>query len=564
MKERNANVSGRDWDTDSESLTEEEIGRDIRKIMNNGRGRPPYPEQQAGRGRRIDEINRTVYTDEGLTGYETPRRELTKEDKKRLQKQEKAERRIRRRINAPYTFISYAFVLVFLMLIGYLVYFNIYERDSIQNSPYNKRQDSQTRYVTRGSITAADGTVLAETHIDESGRESRYYPYGNEFAHVVGYDTNGKAGLESVCNYDLLASHYNIIDRVTNEFTGQKNPGDTVVTSLSVSLQETAYSALGEHRGAVVVIDPKTGDILAMVSKPDFNPNTIAADWNDIISVNTNSQLVNRAVSGLYPPGSTFKIVTALSYFQKNATFADFSFDCTGILENSGHTVHCFDQTAHGQEDFEQAFANSCNCAFSQIGLDVGADALRSTAESLLFNQSLPCLLGGKKSSYALKASEGNAAMMQTAFGQGDTLVTPYHMALIVSAIANDGVLMKPRFVRRVESVDGNVVTKNDPESYKILMTRTESDQMKNLMEKVVTDGTGSGLYTDWYSAAGKTGSAEYRREDGQTGTHSWFVGFSGVEDPDIVVAVIAEDAGAGSTTAVPIAREIFNSYYSS
>ena len=135
MKERNANVSGRDWDTDSESLTEEEIGRDVRKIMNNGRGRPPYPDRQEGRGRRIDEINRTVYTDEGLSSYETPRRELTKEDKKRLQKQEREERRIRRRINAPYTFISYAFVLVFLMLIGYLVYFNIYERDSIQNSP---------------------------------------------------------------------------------------------------------------------------------------------------------------------------------------------------------------------------------------------------------------------------------------------------------------------------------------------------------------------------------------------------------------------------------------------
>ena len=121
MKERNANVSGRDWDTDSESLTEEEIGRDVRKIMNNGRGRPPYPDQQAGRGRRIDEINRTVYTDEGLSNYETPRRELTKEDKKRLQKQEREERRIRRRINSPYTFISYAFVLFFLMLIGYLV-----------------------------------------------------------------------------------------------------------------------------------------------------------------------------------------------------------------------------------------------------------------------------------------------------------------------------------------------------------------------------------------------------------------------------------------------------------
>jgi peptidoglycan glycosyltransferase len=137
-------------------------------------------------------------------------------------------------------------------------------------------------------------------------------------------------------------------------------------------------------------------------------------------------------------------------------------------------------------------------------------------------------------------------------------------MALIVSAIANDGILMKPRFVKRVESVDGNVVIKNNPENYRTLMTRTEADQMKNLMEKVVTDGTGSGLYTDWYSAAGKTGSAEYRREDGETGTHSWFVGFSNVDDPDIVVAVIAEDAGAGSTTAVPIAREIFNSYYSS
>ena len=564
MKERNANVSGKDWDTESESMTEEEIGRDVRNIMNSGQGRPPRPNARSVRDRRIDEINRSVYTEEGLSDYETPQRELTREDKKRLQQEERAERRQRRQINAPYTFISYAFVLLFLMLIGYLVYFNIYERDSIQNSPYNKRQDSQNRYVTRGMITASDGTVLAETHTDGSGKESRYYPFGNEFAHVVGYDTNGKAGLESVCNYDLLASHYNIIDRITNEFTGQKNPGDTVVSTLSVNLQEAAYSALGEHRGAVVVIDPKTGDILAMVSKPDFNPNTIAADWNDIISVNTNSQLVNRAISGLYPPGSTFKIVTALSYFQKNATFAGFSFNCEGVLENSGHTVHCFDGTAHGEEDFDLAFANSCNCAFSQIGLDLGAAALRQTAETLLFNQSLPCLLGGKKSSFPLKASDGNAAMMQTAFGQGNTLVTPYHMALITSAIANGGVLMQPRFVKRVESVDGNVVTEYDEVRMKTLMSPTEANQMKRIMELVVTEGTGSGLYNDWYTAAGKTGSAEYRREDGQIGTHSWFVGFSNVQDPDIVVAVIAEDSGAGSTTAVPIAQEIFNSYYSS
>ncbi len=560
MKERNANVRGRDWDTNSESQTEENIGRDVRKIMRNGSVSPSGSD-----GRRdIDRINRSVYTDEGLSNYTTPRKELTKEDKKRLRAMEKAERKMRRKINAPYTFISYAFVLVFLMLIGYLVYFNIYERESIQNSPYNKRQDSQSRYVTRGSITAADGTVLAETQTDESGKERRYYPYGNEFAHVVGYDTNGKSGLESVCNYDLLASHYNIIDRVTNEFTGRKNPGDTVVTSLSVTLQDTAYSALGEYRGAVVVMDPKTGDVLAMVSKPDFNPNTITADWDNIISSNTNSQLVNRAVSGLYPPGSTFKIVTALAYFQKNATFDNFNFNCEGVLENSGHTVHCFDGTAHGEEDFSLAFARSCNCAFSQIGLDIGAGALRSTADGLLFNQVLPCQLGGKKSSYTLKASDGNADMMQTAFGQGNTLVTPYHMALIVSAIANDGVLMQPRFVRQVQSIDGNIVMKNDVSRYKQLMTETEAAQMRALMERVVTEGTGSALYTDWYSAAGKTGSAEYTMADGQIGTHSWFVGYSNVNDPDIVVAVIAEDGGAGSTTAVPIAREIFNAYYSS
>ena len=476
--------------------------------------------------------------------------------------QKKKRKKAKRRKNREYTIVSYFFVLIFVSLIVYMGYFNIWERDDIISSPYNSRQNQAEDRIVRGSILSADGQTLAYTQTDSEGNETRVYPYGNMFAHVVGYVSNGKNGLEALANSSLMSTHHEYVDRIKNEIMELKNPGDNVVTTLDTRLQEVAYNALGGYNGAVVVMDPQTGAVLASVSKPDFDPNTIEADWDTLANDSTNSSLLNRATQGAYPPGSIFKVVMSLAYLREHGTLDDFSYDCTGSITQEGHTIPCFDGEVHGQVDFTTAFAQSCNTAFVQIGLDLGADTIQKTAEDLLFNKELPISLDYRKSTIDLKKSEGIPFLMQSSIGQGTTLVSPMHMAMITSAVANNGELMKPYYIDHVENDGGDVIKTTKPSVYKKLMSESEAQTLKGLMQEVVNSGTGTKLSGESYSAAGKTGSAEYEGSDGSIRTHSWFIGFSNVEDPDLVVAVIAEGAGTGSRAAVPIAHEIFNAYY--
>ena len=443
-------------------------------------------------------------------------------------------------------------------LIGYLIYFNSVKSETFINSPYNTRQDTFSDRVVRGKIISSDGEVLAQTNVSEDGTEERVYPYSNIFAHVVGYDSNGKSGLESEANFQLLTSHAFFLEQMKNEFRGEKNAGDNVITTLNASLQTTAYNALGDRRGAVIAIEPSTGKILAMVSKPDFDPNDIEENWDSLVSDETNSSLLNRATMGQYPPGSTFKIVTALDYFRTKGSFEGYSYLCEGSITMEDHTIRCYNSTVHGQEDFYTAFANSCNCAFAEIGTVLGGKSLRKTSEDLLFNKSLP-LKNSRKSSFTLDESSPTALVMQTAMGQGNTLVSPLHMALITSTIANGGILMQPYLIDQVQNNAGETVSTTEPVEYKRLMTDNEANLLGKLMKNVVTNGTASALNGRAYTVAGKTGSAEF---DENGSSHSWFIGYCNADDPDLVVAIIVENGGTGSEAAVPIAGQLFDAYY--
>ena len=383
------------------------------------------------------------------------------------------------------------------------------------NSPYNARQNAAAEMVVRGNIESADGEVLAYTEVGEDGTETRVYPYDDVFAHVVGYFSNGKSGIESIANYQLLTSHAFIGERILNEFQEEKNDGDNVITTLNAELQIAAYDALGDYRGAVVVLEPSTGKVLAMVSKPDFDPNTIGLNWDDIVNDETSSVLVNRATQGKYAPGSTYKIVTALAYYREHGTLDGYHFECEGEITLSDHTIHCYANQVHGSEDFTSAFANSCNGAFAGLGAELGVKSLKNTSEDLLFNRDLPIDLSYNKSSFSLTDDDGTAALMQTAIGQGDTLVSPMHMAMIVSAIANGGTLMEPYLIDHVENNNGDVVKTTKPKAYiSDFLNAEEAEVLGQLMEAVVNSGTGRKLSGNEYSVAGKTGSAEFYRED--------------------------------------------------
>ncbi len=442
----------------------------------------------------------------------------------------------------------------------YFVYFNVFRSDDVINSPYNRRQDTFAERVVRGSILSSDGEVLAETQVAADGSETRVYPYGEMFAHVVGYESEGKSGIESLANFSLLSSHAFFTEKVANELREEKNIGDNVYTTLNVSLQAAAYEALGSHSGAVVALEPSTGRILALVSNPGFDPNTLSEDWETLIS-SADGELLNRATQGQYPPGSVFKIVTALEYYRENGSFDGFSYDCGGSVTHDGYTISCYNGSAHGHEDFRTAFAKSCNAAFASLGLTLDRASFARTCGELLFNEELPVSLPYNKSSFALDGSTEDTVAMMTAMGQGETTVSPMHMAMITSAVANGGVLMNPYLIEHVESYTGARVESYSASAYGKLMTAQEAEALTGLMEAVVQEGTGRALGGASYTVAGKTGTAEFSSDKSKS--HAWFTGFSNVESPDLVVTVIVEEAGSGSEYAVPIAKKLFDAYYS-
>ncbi len=469
----------------------------------------------------------------------------------------KKERNQEKSPNHELHIIMYLFVTVFLVItVFFSAYVYLYAPKTI-NSSYNMRQQNLERKVIRGTIYSSDGEILAEQAMNHDNIEVRYYPYKEMFAHAVGYSTRGKCGVEYAGNIDLLTSNAPVNERLQHEMAGERNYGDNIITTYDTGLQKTAYDALGVYKGAIIVIEVKTGRILAMVSKPDFDPNTVSENWAEISADTVNSPLVNRATQGLYPPGSTFKTVTLLEYIRENpGTYNDYSFNCKGSFSYADTRINCFHSSVHGKVDLLEAYEKSCNSAFANIGTLIDPDSLNETAGELLFNKELPFDISSGKSSFVLNSSSGEEEIVQSAIGQGNTLMSPAHMALITSAIANKGVLMKPYEIERVENYRGTVIKEFSPEEYKRLMSEEEAEILKEYMTDVVENGTGRKLKDLPFGAAGKTGSAEYGTIKGNS--HSWFTGFSNPEDPDIAVTIIMEGAGSGSDYAVPMARRIF------
>lgn len=450
-------------------------------------------------------------------------------------------------------------VLLFVAMVGYLVKFTLVDREALTENSHNKRNSAVSETTKRGTILSANGKELAYSKNNKEGDEIRYYPYENMFAHIIGYASYGKTGLEGACNKELLTSSENIADQIKNGVSSKKNTGNTVVTTLDTRLQKAAYEALDGYRGAVVAIEPKTGKVRALVSKPDFDPNKLGEIWDEINSDSGESCLLNRATQGLYPPGSTYKVLTALEYMEENPdTYEDFQYDCEGQTVVNSVKIRCYEGESHGEVGLERAFAKSCNTAFVTLGSNLNIKNFVKLNQKCLFGEKIAFDLNVKKSQFGLKTTSHKSELPQTVIGQGNTLMTPFHNALIMCAIANDGILMKPYVVDHVEDADGVVEKETTPETYTQITDRAHAKKIKEMLEQVVTGGTGYALDTDLYTAAGKTGTAENEGEN----AHAWFVGYSNVEDPDLVVCVLVENTGAGSKYAVPIAKRVFDSYY--
>lgn len=457
--------------------------------------------------------------------------------------------------------VTWAFTLLFLGLSGYIAVYSATHRQELVDNSYNGRQHVLQQQNKRGRILSSQGEVLAETVTDEEGNEHRVYPYQNLFAHVVGYSGNGRLGVEDQANYYLINSNAPLAEKVSLRDKEEKYPGDDVYTTLNVELQQIASTALGVYQGAIIVTDPGTGQILAMVSKPDFNPEQISAMWEELIQDEESSVLLNRVTQGLYPPGSTFKIITALEYIKENPdSYTGYRYSCAGAINRGEDRIQCYHGSVHGTVGFKQSFAKSCNTSFANIGLSLDKKSFERTLNSLLFGQEPPVDFPASISRVEVSEEMTESDMMQVSIGQGTTAITPLQLHMITSSIANGGVLMKPYVIDHVENSVGTRIKSFSPSSYGSIMDESEAAALAGLMEDVVLEGTASRLKGLSYTAAGKTGSAEYGTIKGDS--HAWFTGFAPVEDPQVCVTIIIEGAGAGGDYAVPIAKRLFDAYF--
>lgn len=466
------------------------------------------------------------------------------------------------RLNREMAVVSYIFMALFLVMAGFFVYFVVHDSEGVLNNAANRRQDLLAKRVTRGKILSDSGKVLAETRTDKKGKDTRIYPYGELFAHVVGRLSHGKTGLEASESYTMLTTGINPLLGMMNGLKGEKNPGNQVVTTLNVRLSQTASEALGQQKGAVVVLEPDTGKILCMVSKPSYHPGTLTdAAWARLAAnLGEDSALYNRATQGLYPPGSTFKLYTALEFIRQSEDTKKFRYTCHGSIGEGSSKIRCYGGEVHGRLNLESAFAKSCNAAFCQIGSGLDVERWKKTCESLYYNKKLPIGLEQNSSRFAVSKDSEKGDVMQVSIGQGDTLVTPLQNAMLVCAAVNNGTIMSPYVVDRIEDFTGHVLRQTEPEEAGKPITKEEAKKLRSLMRGAVQSGTASQLNTGRYTAGGKTGSAEFH--NGSNDSHAWFVGYAKKGSKKLVVSIVVEAAGTGGRYAVPIAKKIFDAYW--
>ena len=442
--------------------------------------------------------------------------------------------------------------LLFVVLIVYLSFFQLFKSDKIVNNPYNKRLWINEEKVLRGSIIDRNGKILA--YSEREGEVSRrYYNYGNLYSHIIGYSYReyGKVGLELQYNNLLLDISENTPINELKNIVLPSTEGNTLKLTIDHHLQEYSRQQLNGKKGAIVTMNPSTGEIYSMVSMPDFNTSNLKDSWNDIME-DTNSPFLNRATSGLYAPGSSFKVLTAAGIL--NDSNINKAYNCTGSTKIDGYVLKDYSQKGHGQINLEDALVKSCNTYFAEKGVELGKDKLGETLDKFMINKNIPFDLPTQKSTFPYKENLGKTDIAAASIGQGKVLVTPLNMAMVASGIANKGDIMKPILVKEAISPEGKIIKNNNAELLSRATDVFTANEIKDMMVEVVKRGTGTNASIKNIKVAGKTGTAE--NPSGKT--HAWFIGFAPADEPQFAIAVVLEEEGStGGKAAAPIARNI-------
>jgi peptidoglycan glycosyltransferase len=476
-------------------------------------------------------------------------------------------------VNAPLRRVAGFAAFLLIALLVNLTWIQVFQAGDLRNEPGNARTVLAEYDRERGAITVGSKAVASSKPSDDPAFEFvRVYPQGELYAHTTGFYSlvYGSTGLERAEN-DILSGSDDrlVVDRLTQLLAGRTVKGGSITTTIDAKAQSAAFEGMAGRRGAVVAIDPTTGAILAHVSTPSFDPNPLASpnpaterSAYEKLQNDDDSPLLNRAIAQVYPPGSTFKLVTAAAalstgdYTKNSVVPAPASIP----LPLSEDRLPNYDDRACGpgnRTTIENAMRISCNTAFALLGLELGDDALRKQAEAFGFNSSFEIPLVAATSVFPEELDAPQTAI--SAIGQFDVRATVMQMAMVAAAIGNNGVVMEPYLVAQKRGPDLSVLEATTPEEFGRAVSPLVARQLKDMMVTVVERGTGQRAQIPGVEVAGKTGTAEQGEDDPP---HAWFVSFAPANDPKVAVAVILEDGGgeaeiSGGRLAAPIAREV-------
>ena len=473
------------------------------------------------------------------------------------------------------------FVAMFVVLIVYLGYIVSTYGGRWFASPYNPRLQAQKSTVQLGDILDRNRKKLAGTDSDGSRTYSSSRTTRRSTAHVVGDSLNIAApGAETFFAQYLLGFNEDMVDRIAGLLNDEQRKGSSVILTIDAELCAAIYDTM-KSNGATVVINYKTGEILAMVSKPAYDPTDMKKYQQEEAGT---ASLVNRATMGQYTPGSVFKLITAVSALENIPDILERQFSCEGPLcfqtssgkyladmhitteedkkrtEDNAHDpdislLRDYNAEYHDVVDFKTAFAKSCNTTFAKIGVELGADKIEATARKLGFGDNfLFSDIMMYSSNYEKSYRQLDVAW--SAVGQYKDIATPLHMALLTAGIANDGVIMQPTLLKNVISARGYILSGSIPHVYKQAISVETAATMQELMLETVELGTGRSAALSKYKVGGKTGTAETSNSK-VVKPHAWFVGFVQSEEHPLAIVVIQENAGTGGSVAAPIAKNV-------
>jgi penicillin-binding protein A len=479
---------------------------------------------------------------------------------------------VNRQIVKLFTFV----VVLFGVLVGFTSYWSVFEAEALKEENANKRPLLEQQQIERGRILADDGAVIARSVPKGSGDNLRYvrrYPEGALFGHPIGYSfvKEGDSQFEQFHNDELVGEESEFTS-LLDELRGQRQEGNDVVTNLDPEAQRVALSALeAVGFGAVVGIEPSSGRVRVLASNPPYDPNRIPFDLKQFNANETERPLFNRATQGQFPPGSTFKVVTAAAGLDSGVIDLESTIEAPATIDVQGQPLSNSDGASYGAITVEPALTGSVNTWFAQLGEDVGSDTLFEYMDRFGFGSTPAIDLPDDQVEESGVFEEGDLLgrgdpvdVARIAIGQERLLVTPLQMAEVAAAVANGGRQMKPQIWSRVVDPDGRTVESLEPSEYSQPIDEETAVTLTTAMEGVVDEGTGTNAAISGVPVAGKTGTAETPFNEGCAGAgdnQAWFIGFAPADDPEIAIAATIECTNSfGGELAAPIFREVAES----